>query len=903
MLSGLRKLRRQATVSDHTDPEQERKSINFENFYNSWKIEAVERSKSVEDVIGFLKKGSLLWKVKSLSKWYRRKYTLDFEHLKINYEPSHKPVCVERNTTLDISDIHDVRKGWKTDIFNRIASKVEKRIVKLPSSPPLVDERNCFSIIIGINKSSLDLVAPDEHVCDMWVRGLQHLVAVVRSLEQEKNYDRWLKRQFQSADKDNNGVLDFDECVDLIKQLNIQLDKQTAKKLFQAADTDKRTKGDQPALDEREFVTFYHSLLKRPDLEAIFQRYSNGELLMTSEELADFLRGEQKMNVTSDFCREMIETYEPSESKLAGLLSHDGFQMFMSSKQVHIFNPEHSMVYQDMEQPMTHYFIASSHNTYLLGNQLTGMSSVEAYIIALQKGCRCVELDCWDGDDGEPVIYHGYTLTSKIRFCDVISDAIKPYAFQYSEYPLILSIENHCSVHQQARMAHHLKSILGDMLFVTPVDESLGKMPSPKHFHKKILLKAKKLPSDKEKQGLQALTQKVGAMMDGKKSPRPSTECDESCTVDESESDNSEPETGSAPEELTAKHDKKKKKKMIAPALSVLVNYIKAVHFHSFEQSQLAGKWWTMSSFGESKALGFVADHAAELVEYNKHQLSRIYPSGKRQDSSNLNPVPFWNTGCQIVALNYQTPGKPTSYNQGMFRRNGGCGYVLKPAMLRSVDRFDPTADPGDIQLEETETDTGPSPAESEPAVSPPPPEPRSVTCVRAAGTPSCGTPECSCSCLLTTLRPWARRSPSSLSWYLPLSRFRQTLKLRIISGAYIPKPAGSSLDDIIDPYVNVYVTGHPADENKLKTAVVKNNGFNPVWDELLTIPVRMPDFCLLDLVVRDHSTTGSNYILGHYCIHFDDLMPGYRYVPLEDMEGNSLSPASLFVHVEFSHQ
>ncbi|XP_043245581.1 1-phosphatidylinositol 4,5-bisphosphate phosphodiesterase eta-2-like isoform X26 [Amphibalanus amphitrite] len=791
--------------------------------------EAVERSKSVEDVIGFLKKGSLLWKVKSLSKWYRRKYTLDFEHLKINYEPSHKPVCVERNTTLDISDIHDVRKGWKTDIFNRIASKVEKRIVKLPSSPPLVDERNCFSIIIGINKSSLDLVAPDEHVCDMWVRGLQHLVAVVRSLEQEKNYDRWLKRQFQSADKDNNGVLDFDECVDLIKQLNIQLDKQTAKKLFQAADTDKRTKGDQPALDEREFVTFYHSLLKRPDLEAIFQRYSNGELLMTSEELADFLRGEQKMNVTSDFCREMIETYEPSESKLAGLLSHDGFQMFMSSKQVHIFNPEHSMVYQDMEQPMTHYFIASSHNTYLLGNQLTGMSSVEAYIIALQKGCRCVELDCWDGDDGEPVIYHGYTLTSKIRFCDVISDAIKPYAFQYSEYPLILSIENHCSVHQQARMAHHLKSILGDMLFVTPVDESLGKMPSPKHFHKKILLKAKKLPSDKEKQGLQALTQKVGAMMDGKKSPRPSTECDESCTVDESESDNSEPETESAPEELTAKHDKKKKKKMIAPALSVLVNYIKAVHFHSFEQSQLAGKWWTMSSFGESKALGFVADHAAELVEYNKHQLSRIYPSGKRQDSSNLNPVAFWNTGCQIVALNYQTPGKPTSYNQGMFRRNGGCGYVLKPAMLRSVDRFDPTADPGDM--------------------------------------------------------------------------FRQTLKLRIISGAYIPKPAGSSLDDIIDPYVNVYVTGHPADENKLKTAVVKNNGFNPVWDELLTIPVRMPDFCLLDLVVRDHSTTGSNYILGHYCIHFDDLMPGYRYVPLEDMEGNSLSPASLFVHVEFSHQ
>lgn len=42
------------------------------------------------------------------------------------------------------------------------------------------------------------------------------------------------------------------------------------------------------------------------------------------------------------------------------------------------------------------------------------------YINDLCKGCRCVELDCWDGDDGEPLIYHGYTLTGRIRFSDVI---------------------------------------------------------------------------------------------------------------------------------------------------------------------------------------------------------------------------------------------------------------------------------------------------------------------------------------------------------------------------------------------------------------------------------------------------------------------------------------------------
>lgn len=53
-------------------------------------------------------------------------------------------------------------------------------------------------------------------------------------------------------------------------------------------------------------------------------------------------------------------------------------------------------------------------------------------------------------------------------------------------------------------------------------------------------------------------------------------------------------------------------------------------------------------------------------TRYNKSQLSRIYPKGTRVDSSNFMPQLFWNAGCQLVALNYQTIGKWPSTNDKM---------------------------------------------------------------------------------------------------------------------------------------------------------------------------------------------------------------------------------------------
>ena len=123
------------------------------------------------------------------------------------------------------------------------------------------------------------------------------------------------------------------------------------------------------------------------------------------------------------------------------------------------------------------------------GNQLTGQSSLEAYHTALERGCRSLELDLWDGANNEPIIYHGRTFTSRINARHVLQHSILPYAFVASEYPLILSIENHLSEEQQQVFAHDVVEIFGDYLYRAQVD-MMNQLPSPNDLRRKIIIKA-----------------------------------------------------------------------------------------------------------------------------------------------------------------------------------------------------------------------------------------------------------------------------------------------------------------------------------------------------------------------------------------------------------------------------
>lgn len=136
---------------------------------------------------------------------------------------------------------------------------------------------------------------------------------------------------------------------------------------------------------------------------------------------------------------------------------------------------------------------------------------------------------------------------------------------------------------------------------------------------------------------------------------------------------------------LEDERKKMERNSRVAKEMSDLIIYCCSVPFRFTDWV-----FYEMSSFPETKAEKlFLNTETTTFLNYHRNQISRVYPKGQRLDSSNYNPVPFWNCGSQMCALNYQTPDKPMQLNQAKFMDNGACGYLLKPEFLFRND-FNP---------------------------------------------------------------------------------------------------------------------------------------------------------------------------------------------------------------------
>ena len=847
------------------------------------------------------------------------------------------------------------------------------------------------------------------------------------------------------------------------------------------------------------FLDICNIILTSKDIDNLFQSITAGEEATWSQ-LSKFIneqQRDQRLNkekfplYTKNQVLNIIKAYEKN-SVLAdmGLMSKDGFTRYLLSSENCMIKKEHLDVYQDMDQPLSHYFISSSHNTYLEGAQVKGKSSVEMYRQVLLTGCRCIELDCWDGsspNSGEPIITHGNAFCTEILFKDVIL-AIKEFAFVKSPYPVILSFENHCTRPMQEKMAEYCEKIFGDLLLKEQFEDfptSPGKsLPSPNKLKHKILIKNKKLEKKKEKVELEQywrlrkaieaikesrgnitgpsslvhlagvrenaflveqiqqgiLTDAEAKVEDNAKSPdngqgsntddsdQSDTDSDtlthttfvsdsgidsyselkelkinEDKTNDldswsegeddmimfptesptdgkefiresgsneefikkvkrkkgifgislkgkrkiksedaksilsigsiEEENNNlgndrssiqSEPDVvlrngkankkesksrksvkelerekrkslikpqigspssfvhvtgsqinitqgqqsldvggGETPKENnfedklsnigeeflenegTDKEEdsisiaklrkstiadnkkeggRKKSKdenkpvstttKVIHPYLSSMIIYTISKPFKGFYAAEKENMSNVISSFSETKALDLIKSNRIMFLRSNKRQMSRIYPTGTRIGSSNLMPQEFWNTGCQLVCLNYQTPDPPMQLNLGKFDFNGQSGYILKPDIMRLEGRiFDP--------------------ADNEP-----------------------------------------------LDGIVPAN-----LSVQILSGYFLS-------DRKVGTYVVVEIHGLSADttHKEFRTNVVPANGLNPVYNSKMFKfrKIIFPELAMLRFSVFDDH----DKLLGQRVIPLQAIHCGYRHINLRTV-GNAVVPLS----------
>ncbi|KFW84091.1 1-phosphatidylinositol 4,5-bisphosphate phosphodiesterase zeta-1, partial [Manacus vitellinus] len=627
------------------------------------------------------------------------------------------------------------------------------------------------------------------------------------------------------------GNIDLEGCMRLLEKMQIPFDEAHVTHIFKKT-VDKHSGH---IISMEDFKAIYRAIVHRSEFQELFRAYSPDGKILPDSQLIKFLVKEQfYTEATETTAFELISKYEPiDEVRKKKQMSFEGFVRYMNSDECSIFKSQHKTIYQDMNQPLCDYFISSSHNTYLIADQLMGPSHLWGYTSALLKGCRCLEIDCWDGSNNEPVVYHGHTLTSKIPFRSVIH-VIDKYAFMSSAYPLVLSLENHCSPKQQEVMADCLKSILGDKLLSSPLggETEMTRLPSPEALKFKVLIKNKKVGTIEE--GMLRTGDETGAEVTDTgaetvvETGAETEDISESELLSDEETDDTTPiyrskspskrkgdrRTSSPP---PSKKSKVKKPK-IAIALSDLVVYTKSSKFVSFEHSLENQKCYENNSIGEAKARKFVKHSAKEFISHTTRFITRIYPKGSRMTSSNYNPQEFWNVGCQMDTRGFLLPGVLFCY----------VSYIFSPTGINFI------------------------------------------------------------LCYINF-----SFSPHILAIFHPYT----TLIFQLISGHQLP-PSSLSKTNKADPLVQIEIYGVPEDQAKKKSSVVKSNALCPKWNETFSFNIQVPELAMIRFCVEDEVSLVNNEFLGQYTLPVLSLNTGYRNIPLLTREGIKIESASLFAHI-----
>ncbi|KAI1458170.1 PLC-like phosphodiesterase [Annulohypoxylon moriforme] len=668
--------------------------------------------------------------------------------------------------------------------------------------------------------------------------------------------------------------------------------------------------GGQPGAEDRSIKEVKSSTLKY--LEQIYATHASAkDKQWDKETIVEFLHHRQADKVT-----------DPSSAEMAAndILDLAGFLRYMTSPATNALAPS---LEQDLTFPLASYYISSSHNTYLTGNQLSSDSDADAYRSVLLRGCRCVEIDVWNGDDSDAESCESSSDSS------MDEDAKEVKAIRKASRREKLASKLPGSLASRLEKTSLGKKITGKGKDAGSTAEKTTSAPKkspspppgvvePRVLHGYTLTKEisfrevcvairesafvvtdlpliVSLEVHCSQQQQEAMVKIINEVWAGLLLPHP----DDDCKFLPSPADlrhkilvkvkyappevhlpstgrdsvehlppdvklDVKPDAKADPKPKATTQQQVKKASKIIQALSALGVYTRGVSFKSLSQPE-AKMPTHIFSLSEGGVAEVHESEAAQLFEHNREYLMRTYPSGMRIGSSNLDPETFWRKGIQIVALNWQKWDEGMMLNEGMFAGTGG--YVLKPEGYRGKKPVTVETPEGD-EKDKKEKKVAPVPASE--------------------------------------------------------TILHQTLELNItvIAAQDIPLPEHDDKESGFKPYVKIELHTEPphdehlsvtrsntntkastrAKEGEYKARTKTQRGIHPDFkSELLEVAKGVSgvvqELAFVRFLVKDDEI-GRDDLAAWACIRLDRLKSGYRFVHLLDKEGKQ-SDGVILVKIE----
>ncbi|RKU44953.1 Phospholipase C [Coniochaeta pulveracea] len=818
--------------------------------------------------------GTLMSKLSKKKKLKKIFLVLDPDSAKICWTENGK---IPKSVYLD--DIKEIRTGGDLSQYRRDYN-----------APEHYETQGCLLIVDGREKKGhrmLHLMADSEERMKEWITAIdticrhrEEFTASLMAFDDKAVRTFWQSEMARRAKPDQR--IDHSGLDHLCRRLHIHVPAATLLERFKEAAASNHGSKNEGYLDSSGFMTFMQLMKTRKDIQPIYQQYaSDVELGLTQEDFFHFLRECQGevfednslhwQSVFANLLRKSKANAMDQQIEEPLRLTEAAFASYFTSESNLVLPREPRNI--SLDRPMNEYFISSSHNTYLLGRQVKGTSSVEGYIQALTRGCRCVEVDVWNGQNSEPIVVHGRTMSTAISFREVIS-TINKYAFKQSPFPLFISLEVRCSWDTQENMVKIMDDIFGQQMMRAPLDPKADKLPSPSELKNKILIKVKKGYVEDTRSSSDILGRRRGSSLtsplqrptsfDNTSLPgspllSPLGNASRKLTSTRINTINEEQvhePTSNSPSDDDCESEKDSAKKgntnSINPVLGALGIYSAGITFNGFDSPDAKTHNHIFSfkekTFAKNSTPG---EKKRAMVIHNMRHMIRVYPDPWRFSSSNFSPVIYWKRGVQMVAMNWQTFDLGMQINQAMFDSGADkCGYVLKPRALREIYKVD-------------------------------------------NGTELVNKRE----------------------------RTNVRVSIDVISAQQLMRPDNLGEKRSLDPYVEVELIladdkehkGNSAGSNsgqktgaihRLNTKIVKGNGFNPEFGQTLTFPdvqTKYPELVFVRWIVRlaDKEVSSRSPILATFTAKLSSLKQGYRTLPLLDHKGDRYLFSKLFCRIK----